>query len=221
MKVKLVVFDLDGTLANTLTDITKSVNVFLKRYGEYEATEELIRKSIGNGAKKLLERVMKALGVEGILTDDELARYKRIYLDNGTDHVELYPGVRSMLFELQRRGIKMAVATMKPSVVTRATLVRLSIEDFFSTVYSAEEMLRPKPDPWVVKICAKAMETDVSETVMVGDGMTDVRAGKDAGAVSVAILGGYGDREKLLASDADFKIDGAGVLAKVIDEVEK
>ena len=61
-------------------------------------------KSIGNGAKKLLERVMKALGVEGILTDDELARYKRIYLDNGTDHVELYPGVRSMLFELQRRG---------------------------------------------------------------------------------------------------------------------
>ena len=218
MAIKLAIFDLDGTLANTLPDITRSTELFFEKYGHPAVTEQMVRESIGNGAKKLLQRIARRVGMSMDIVDDaELARYKVIYRENGCVMTKLYPSTMGVLEELKRRGVLMAVATMKPKVVTEPTLKKLGINGFFDVTYSAEDMQHPKPDPWVVLDCAKRLGIAPAETAMVGDGLTDVGAGNAAGAVSIGVLGGYFDQEKLRGGGADYYIDGIGGLIEVID----
>lgn len=218
MGIKLVIFDFDGTIADTLPDIVASVNIFLEKYGDKRAGEALIRRSIGNGARKLIERTMAGLDIPGELSEEELSRYKKIYSENGTRYSKAYPCTTDTLKDIKRRGIHIAMATMKPQAVTKKALAAIGADCYFDLVFSAEQMEKPKPDPWVVRACAERFGVSTAETMMVGDGMTDVRAGRDAGAVAVAVLGGYYDTESLLRSDADYKIESIGELPGILDK---
>ena len=220
-RIKLVVFDLDGTLADTLPDIAGALEKVTAKYGEYGDLQQLVRKSIGNGAKKLVERVFDALGISKEHLEEDLAEYRALYAKDSCIDTVLYPNTLKVLEELKKRGIAMAVATMKPRESTKEVLEKMGIADYFSLVLSADDMQAPKPDPWSVYTCAKHVGVSPEQALMIGDSMTDVGAGKASGAVSVAVLGGYSDREKMLKSDADYLVEEIGALLPILDELDE
>lgn len=220
-RIKLVVFDLDGTLADTLPDIAGALEKVTAKYGEYGDLQQLVRKSIGNGAKKLVERVFDALGISKEHLEEDLAEYRALYAKDSCIDTVLYPNTLKVLEELKKRGIAMAVATMKPRESTKEVLEKMGIADYFSLVLSADDMQAPKPDPWSVYTCAKHVGISPEQALMIGDSMTDVGAGKASGAVSVAVLGGYSDREKMLKSGADYLVEEIGALLPILDELDE
>ena len=220
-RIKLVVFDLDGTLADTLPDIAGALEKVTAKYGEYGDLQQLVRKSIGNGAKKLVERVFDALGISKEHLEEDLAEYRALYAKDSCIDTVLYPNTLKVLEELKKRGIAMAVATMKPRESTKEVLEKMGIADYFSLVLSADDMQAPKPDPWSVYTCAKHEGVSPEQALMIGDSMTDVGAGKASGAVSVAVLGGYSDREKMLKSGADYLVEEIGALLPILDELDE
>ena len=220
-RIKLVVFDLDGTLADTLPDIAGALEKVTAKYGEYGDLQQLVRKSIGTGAKKLVERVFDALGISKEHLEEDLAEYRALYAKDSCIDTVLYPNTLKVLEELKKRGIAMAVATMKPRESTKEVLEKMGIADYFSLVLSADDMQAPKPDPWSVYTCAKHVGVSPEQALMIGDSMTDVGAGKASGAVSVAVLGGYSDREKMLKSGADYLVEEIGALLPILDELDE
>lgn len=218
-RIKLVIFDLDGTLADTLPDISAALERVVSKYGSFGDLQALVRRSIGNGAQKLVERVYKALGITARNILDDLAEYRAAYAANSCIKTALYPNTLSVLQALKEKEMQMAVATMKPRESTTVVLEKLGIRSYFSTVLSADDMHAPKPDPWSVYFCAKKVGVAPQQALIIGDSMTDVGAGKASGAVSVAVLSGYSGREKMQESGADYLVEEIGGLLPILERL--
>lgn len=220
-KISLVILDLDGTVADTIPDIARAIQKIILKYGDFGDLQELTRKSIGNGARKLLERVYDALGISKAELEQDLRDYEALYAKEYCIDTALYKNVLHTLNGLKQRGVKMAMATMKPRGATEGVLRKLGVLPYMELVLSADDMKAPKPDPCSVYECAKAAGVPVEECLMAGDGMTDVGAAKNAGIVSVAVMGGYYDQEKMLQSGADYIIYDIGEILNIVDEINE
>lgn len=218
-QVKLVIFDLDGTLADTIPDIAAAISKTIAKYGDFGNIEDLTRRSIGNGARKLMERVYDNLGISKENLEEDLKAYEALYARENCIETVLYPHTMQVLEGLKARGIKMAVATMKPRGATWGVLENLGVVPFMEHIFSADDMVAPKPDPWSVVESARRVGVLPEECMMVGDSMTDVGSGINAGAVSVAILGGYYDQEKMRHSGAMYSICDIGEVLDIVDEI--
>lgn len=218
-KVKLVIFDLDGTIADTIPDIAAAISKTIAKYGNFGNIEELTRKSIGNGARKLMERVYDALGIPRDDLDADLKAYEELYARENCIDTVLYPNTLKVFDGLKERGIKMAVATMKPRGATWGVLENLGVVPYMEHIFSADDMAAPKPDPWSVVESARRVGVLPEECMMVGDSMTDVGSGISSGAVSVAILGGYYDQEKMKNSGAMYSTYDIGDVLAIVDEI--
>ena len=217
-RIELVVFDLDGTLGDTVPDITACVKEFLhKNYGDYPVTDEIVVARIGNGEPKLMERIMKLYGIVSRDFEADMVEYKAMYREGRCEHTKLYPNVRKVLETLKEKGIKMAMATMKPKEATATFVDIFDIRKYMDLIISQEEMKAPKPDGWVVRECASRLGVDVKNVMMVGDNTTDVGAGLDAGALSVGVLGGYCKEEVLRNSGADIIVDDIGEILRYLE----
>lgn len=207
MDIKLVIFDLDGTIIDTLPDMTNAARHAAAKFGTFEFGEDLVRRSIGNGIAMLVKRVFDGLGITGDIDyAKEAKEYTEYYNLHCCEETKLYENTKRVLEALKRVGIKMAVVTMKSKVPTKTVLDGMGIWDYFDIVIAADEMERPKPDAWSALECAKRLKVDPKEMLVIGDWTTDVNMGKAAGAVSVARLGGYGDQCILKESGADYYI---------------
>lgn len=218
-QVKLVIFDLDGTLADTIPDIAAAISKTIAKYGDFGNIEDLTRRSIGNGARKLMERVYDGLGISKAELDADLKAYEALYARENCIDTVLYPHTMQVLEGLKARGIKMAVATMKPRGATWGVLENLGVVPFMEHIFSADDMAAPKPDPWSVEESARRVGVLPEECMMVGDSMTDVGSGINAGAVSVAVMGGYYDQEKMRHSGAMYSICDIGEVLTIVDEI--
>ena len=218
-QVKLVIFDLDGTLADTIPDIAAAISKTIAKYGDFGNIEDLTRRSIGNGARKLMERVYDGLGISKAELDSDLKAYEALYARENCIDTVLYPHTMQVLEGLKARGIKMAVATMKPRGATWGVLENLGVVPFMEHIFSADNMAAPKPDPWSVVESARRVGVLPEECMMVGDSMTDVGSGINAGAVSVAVMGGYYDQEKMRHSGAMYSICDIGEVLTIVDEI--
>lgn len=218
-QVKLVIFDLDGTLADTIPDIAAAISKTIAKYGDFGNIEDLTRRSIGNGARKLMERVYDGLGISKAELDSDLKAYEALYARENCIDTVLYPHTMQVLEGLKARGIKMAVATMKPRGATWGVLENLGVVSFMEHIFSADDMAAPKPDPWSVVESARRVGVLPEECMMVGDSMTDVGSGINAGAVSVAVMGGYYDQEKMRHSGAMYSICDIGEVLTIVDEI--
>lgn len=217
--IKLVIFDLDGTLADTIPDIAAAISKTIAKYGDFGNIEDLTRRSIGNGARKLMERVYDALGIPKDGLEEDLRDYEALYARENCIDTVLYPNTQKVLDGLRARGIRMSVATMKPRGATMGVLENLGVTPYMDLILSADDMAAPKPDPWSVLACAEHAGVAAEECMMVGDSMTDVGAGLHAHAVSVARMGGYYDQEKMRHSGADYSIDDIGEVLDIVDRL--
>jgi phosphoglycolate phosphatase len=200
-----VILDLDGTLANTLRDITESVNTALSGMRLPTVTGEAVRQFVGEGLPMLCRR---ALGNEHLdKLDQMLSLVTEQYRLHDLDHTVLYDGVAEMLDGLTARGIPMAVLSNKLEHATRRTVAALCSRWTFVAVEGFRDEESRKPNPRVPLEIVGRMNAIPSEVWMVGDSQTDIATARAAGLVAVAATWGFRDRDVLEALGPDHVID--------------
>ncbi len=196
---KAVIFDLDGTLLDTLGDITDSINAMLIEFGYRTLSIENVRAIIGSGAKKLIADALPEK-----LSDDEFVKrletYNRIYNASGSPKTKPFDGIREVTQELKNRGYTLAVLSNKPQRSTDKVNEKY-LKDFgFELVLGQSEKIKCKPDPSGALYILKELGVNPENAFIVGDGETDVMTGLNAGVKCVCALWGNRTEEQLAAA---------------------
>jgi len=191
MEIEGVIFDLDGTLVNTIEDIGDSANAMLKRNGfELHTTAEYL-KWIGNGAAKLVEN---AVGSE--VAPDQLMAYvkqfKEVYSENLHTKSRLYGGIPEMLDQLSERRVKLAILSNKPHHLTEQVAEFYLSGWEFHPVFGQRDNIPRKPDPAAALEIADILKIKKEKTVLVGDSLGDLKTAEAAGMIPVGVTWGYG-----------------------------
>jgi phosphoglycolate phosphatase len=211
MAVRLVVFDLDGTLVDSSRDLASAVNAALQQVapGAPPLPEVLVRSFIGSGARKLIERSLQASGLP-LPADDVLPAFLEEYRGRMLDTTRLYPGVEAALDALAAKTL--AVLTNKPGDLSRAILEGLGVASRFARVYGGDDLPERKPQPSGLLRILEEAGTAASEAVLVGDSDIDVLTGRAAGVFTVGVSYGFAPHS-LETTPPDLMIDDLGQLA--------
>jgi len=202
--MKACIFDLDGTLTNTLESLTYSVKATLREMNLPEITEDECRRFVGNGARVLMECSLRASGEENLKRLDEgMEIYGRIFDENCTYHVTPYEGITQMLQALKERGIKLAVLSNKPHRQTVKVVREIFGEDVFDYAQGQREDIARKPEPAGVYYLMEQMQVSKEECLYVGDSEVDIQTGHNAGVKTISVAWGFRDQETLAAAGAD------------------
>lgn len=215
MAYRAAVFDLDGTLLNTLSDLADSGNELLASYGMPPHPEPAFRYFVGNGSRKLMKRILPGKSAEEI--DEALVRYKAIYEKRLTAKTKPYAGIIEMLSELKARGVRMAVCTNKHISAAEALIRKY----FPAGIFDAYEGDRPgvprKPDPAHVNIVLEKMNVRPEETVYLGDSGVDMQTAVNAKALPVGVLWGFREKDELLENGAKILLSQPSELLEKVD----
>ncbi|MCM2357695.1 MAG: HAD-IA family hydrolase [Geobacteraceae bacterium] len=202
MPIKLIIFDLDGTLSDSLADLTDAVNQMLVCFDRPLLAAEQVRGLIGRGAGRLVEKALPGA------TGEEVERGLRIFLDYNDAHIvdktRLYPGVKETLDRLRADGREMAVISNKNVALCRKLLALLGIGGYFADVLGADSLPFRKPSPEPVLKLLRDFGVEAREAAMVGDSINDIAAGNGAGVLTVGCGFGYGYASEL--ADADYLV---------------
>jgi phosphoglycolate phosphatase len=214
--VRLVVFDLDGTLVDSVRDLATAVNAALQRAAPGAPFLPLddVRVFVGEGARVLIERSLERTAVRKS-SDEVLPLFLECYRACLLDTTRLYPGVAEALDRLQGRTL--AVLTNKPGDLSRRILEGLGVADRFARIWGPGEAPTRKPDPAGLLQLARELQADLEETVMVGDSPVDVRTGRAAGVFTVGVTYGL-DPEALQADPPDLLVGDLGELADRLED---
>lgn len=206
----VVLFDLDGTLVDSASDIAAAVNRLLAELGHEQVDEATVRSWIGDGARQLITQALRHAGdLQDV--DAVMPRFMRHYADCLLLDPRLYPGVEATLSALRANGVRMAVCTNKPAQFVPPLLEALGIATYFDAVLGAGDLPERKPHPLPLLHLAAGFGVDIGQCLMVGDSGADAGAANAAGAPLVLV--GYGYRR-------EFDLHGCGALA-VIDRFDQ
>ncbi|GFO61667.1 haloacid dehalogenase [Geomonas silvestris] len=200
--IKLIIFDLDGTLIHSLPDIADAVNHVRRDFGKGALDLDEVRLLVGKGARSLIERALPDAGSREI--DEALERYLGYNLAHIVDKTRPYPGVAETLEELSRRGFPLVVLSNKNVALCREVLSELGLAGLLPAVYGADSFPFRKPSPEPVLALLKEYRVAAGEAVLVGDSINDMAAGQGAGVYTVGCSYGYGNPEEL--AGADFQV---------------
>jgi len=200
--VKLIIFDLDGTLTDSLADLTDAVNQMLLRFGRSRLTQQEVRKLVGEGARRLVEKALPGAAAAEI--EEALGIFLAYNEQHIADRTVLYPGVRETLPLLVRAGRSLAVVSNKNEALCRKLLDTLGIGHHFAAVLGADSLPERKPSPLPLLHLMERFGAGPGETAIIGDSRNDILAGQGAGIIVVGCRYGYGEEAELTA--ADFRI---------------
>lgn len=216
MSYKAVLFDMDGTLLDTLEDLCDSTNHALAQMGYPLRSIEEIRRFIGNGAEKQIRRaVPEGTSEEKIM--ETLAAFRAYYQDHCQIKTKVYDGLLDMLSELKEKGVKMAVVSNKPDAAVKK-LSREYFGDRLDYAIGPSDGVRCKPYPDMAEEALKALGVKKKDAVFVGDSEVDVQTGLNAGLDVIAVGWGFRSREVVIEAGAKMIADDAGELEKLILE---
>ena len=205
--MKACIFDLDGTLTNTLESMTYSVNLTLKEMGLSQITKDQCRMFVGNGARVLIEESLKVSGdPEASRIEEGMKIYGRIFDQNCTYHVTPYEGIPEMLKALKDRGIHLAVLSNKPDRQTVKVVKEIFGDNIFDYAQGQKDGIRRKPEPDGVWYLMEQMQVSKEECLYIGDSEVDAATGKNAGLKTIGVLWGFRDRKTLETAGADHLI---------------
>ncbi len=199
MIIRAVLFDLDGTLVDSLADLTDAVNHIRDAFSRPTLTVDAVRLKIGKGSLHLVRQVLP--DVSGTDIERALDMFLAFNRQHIADKSILYPGIRDILHELAARNIKMAVMTNKNEDLCRILLQTLGIQDLFQSVCGGDTYPERKPSPLPLLKIMETLGTAPRESVMVGDSINDILAAKRANIASIACTWGYGGPEELAGAD--------------------
>lgn len=206
--MKACIFDLDGTLTNTLESMTYSVNLTLEEMGLSKITKDQCRLFVGNGARVLMEKSLKAVGdTDASRIEEGMEIYGRIFDRNCTYHVTPYEGIPEMLKALKDKGIQLAVLSNKPDRQTVKVVKAIFGEELFDYAQGQKEGIRRKPEPDGVWYLMEQMHVSKEECLYIGDSEVDAATGRNAGLKTIGVLWGFRDRKTLETAGVDDLID--------------
>lgn len=204
---RAILFDLDGTLVDSVADLTVSVNHTLDSYGADALDPERVRTYIGDGARRLLERCLLARGVE-VDVGEALARFRDHYLGQCTRQTGPFPGVDEGLRRLH--PLPMAIVTNKPQAMAEKLRDALGWQELLPAVVGAREELPTKPAPDMLTRALEELGVDGGDprgVWMVGDSANDILSGKSLGCTTVAVSWGFVERSVLDELEPDHLVD--------------
>lgn len=206
--IKACIFDLDGTLTDTLESLAYSVQLTLEEMGLQKITKEQCKSFVGNGARRLMELSLQAAGADPCERLEEGMRiYGRIFDANCTYHVTPYEGIPEMLKALKDKGIQLAVLSNKPDRQTVKVVKAIFGEELFDYAQGQKEGIRRKPEPDGVWYLMEQMHVSKEECLYIGDSEVDAATGRNAGLKTIGVLWGFRDRKTLETAGVDDLID--------------
>ncbi len=213
-KIKLVIFDLDGTLIDSELDLATSVNAMLRHYGRKELPIQVIGTYIGDGAPMLIRR---ALGdpADGEFLQDALNYFLAYYRDHKLDNTYPYKGIEKAVREIGGGERKLAVLTNKPVRASQGILAGLGLAGSFFQVYGGNSFETKKPDPFGANTLMREAGATAEETVMVGDSEVDILTARNAGLWSVGVTYGFAP-QSLQQVPPDVLVDTPAELARAL-----
>ena len=197
---KTYIFDLDGTLLNTLGDLAASTNYALRQYGMPEHTIDDVRRFVGNGVGKLIERAIPE-GLANPQYEDVLATFRKHYMLHSLATTAPYPGIESLLHSLRSHGCNVAVVSNKFYNAT-VELCRHFFADTVEVAIGERENIRRKPAPDTVFEAMRQLGVSGEDTVYVGDSDVDVATARNSGIPCISVLWGFRDRDFLIEHGA-------------------
>ena len=211
-----VIFDLDGTLLNTLEDLRSAVNAALSLRGLPPRSTEEERQFVGNGIRNLMRRALPA-GTEEAEIDAALADFKQYYGAHIHDSTVPYDGIPELLSSLRRRGIRIGVLSNKIDAASQQ-LIRHFFPGQTDVVFGEHEGIPRKPDPTSCKLVMEQLDVKPEEVLYVGDSGVDMQTANNAGLTAVGVTWGFRDREDLIQNGADVLAD---VPAQILDMLDR
>lgn len=215
---KLVIFDLDGTLLNTIADLAGATNQALQHYGYPTHETEAYRFFVGNGINKLIERALP----EGERTEENVlkirSRFIPYYDEHNADLSRPYPGISELLKTLQQLGIRMAVASNKYQTATRKLVAHYFPGIDFVEVLGQREGIPSKPDPAIVNEIREKAGVEREDILYVGDSNVDMQTAHRAGVTAIGVAWGFRPRAELEALHPAHIIEKAEELLPLLDE---
>ncbi len=214
MKYKITVFDMDGTILNTLDDLKDSLNFTLDHFGYPKRTLEEVRRFVGNGIMKLIER-----GVPDGTSEEKIKEaysfFIKHYSAHCADKTEPYSGITELLKKLRADGIKTAVVSNKADSAVNE-LCDKYFKGLFDISIGEREGVRRKPAPDSVNEVLKQLGLSREEAVYIGDSDVDVETAKNADMVCIGVEWGFRDRELLIEKGADYIVSNTEELYKLL-----
>lgn len=210
----MVIFDLDGTLLDTLDDLCNSVNYSLRTNNFPERSLAEVRTFVGNGIRLLIERSVPE-GTSKELIDKTFECFKTYYAVHCNDKTKTYPGVMDMLKELKKNGYKIAVLSNKAQyAVTK--LCDIYFNNLLDDAVGARENVAKKPSPDALYICAENNNINLNNVIYVGDSDVDVATANNAGVRGIAVTWGFRNRELLIKCGAENLADNTDELLQIL-----
>jgi phosphoglycolate phosphatase len=191
-RITAVLFDLDGTLIDSLPDLAAAVNRLLAAEGRPPLPDDAVKVMVGDGAGTLVERAFAARGgLPGPEVSPFLARFLADYEPRAAELTRPWPGVVETLETLKSLGLKLAVCTNKPSRATAEVLAALGLAGYFDVVVGGDDAPALKPDPVHVLVTLERLGVSAGQAAMIGDSLNDVLAAQAAGVPAVVVSFGY------------------------------
>lgn len=214
-KIKVVIFDFDGTLADSVPSIHKTANELAVLYGVKPISMERVVAAVGAGIESFLEWVFpvpaKKLGIKKVKAD-----YVKHYKINHNYRLKAYPGVKAALLKLKKRGIKMSIVSNKLGEFVKSSCKAVGINGFFDSVYGRGDLKKDKPHPYPVQHVMKEYNVSKEEIILVGDSRYDIETAKRAGIKSVYLDYGYDNPKAVKKMKPDYVLSSFKGILKII-----
>ena len=204
--IKSIIFDLDGTLLNTIEDLANACNYVLTTLGYKTHEVEKYKTFVGNGRYKLVERMLPEDRRDMENIEKALKLFDTYYEKHMIDMTKPYDGIMEMLDSLINRGINIAVVSNKPHEFT-TEVVKNYFRDRFKVVYGHKKNTKEKPDPWAVLEVIEEFNVNKDECLYIGDSEIDINTAKNAGVKSVGVEWGFRGKGELEAAGANYIVN--------------
>lgn len=198
---KAVIFDLDGTLLNTIDDLGDSVNYVLKKHNYPTFSIEEYKYKVGNGMRKLIERSLPENKLNDETIEQVLAEFMAYYSEHKMDKTAPYDNIEQLLKTLKQKGVKTAVVTNKAHISAKPLMDEV-FPDLFDAVIGQKEGVPTKPDPTSVFAVLKELGVSADECLYLGDSGVDMQTAKNAGIFGIGVLWGFRKADELIENGA-------------------
>lgn len=216
---ELIIFDFDGTLINSIPDLTLAINKMLSHYNLLPLTVKQVTPFIGNGAKPLVKRALKYSmqnqDISKELLDEAFDIYFSAYKEVTCAETYMYPGVLETLNYLDKEGYRMVICTNKPFGFIEPILDKLSIKKFFKCWIGEDSLAKKKPNAAPLFYLANEMNIVIENCIMVGDSKNDILAAQNSGMESIGVSYGYNYNENISDYNPTIVVDSFSSLQKL------
>lgn len=214
MKYKALFLDLDGTILDTLDDLTDSVNFALENNGFAPRTKKEIRSFLGNGSTYLIKKAIPH-EVEESVFEKVFKEYKTCYQNNCSIKTKPYDGVLKFLKNAKENGLKLVMITNKPQEIAEI-LVDKYFENMFELVYGQSSKIKTKPDPESIDLAKKQLNLKNSEIFYIGDSLVDLKTAEVSELDYAIVAYGFADKKDIIAAGANNIVDRIDDIWKMI-----